>query len=141
MRIKVIHDKEANWLKIPVTLKTPHKIISTFIVFDTGSHNTLLNYLDSRRLNIPFIELSSPAKIGGNKYQSYSYNNVEFSFKTIQGSVIKEEMPVKILRPSLNSRELKELDDLPNILGLEFLKLGYKFYCDLKNNEIYFEKE
>ena len=72
MKIKVVYDKELNWLKIPVTLKTPHKRISVFIVFDTGSSNTLLNYLDSRRLNIPFIETSGNVSIGGNKYQSYS---------------------------------------------------------------------
>jgi len=140
MRINIIYDEEVNWLKIPVTLQTPHKRISTFIVSDTGSPNSLLNYTDSRRLDIPFIERAGTASIGGNKYNSYSYNKLTILFKSNENEVIIQEINAKILRPSLNSKELQELDDLPNILGLEFLKKGWKFHCDLKNNEIYFEK-
>ena len=39
----------------------------------------------------------------------------------------------------INSEEL-QLEIFPNILGLDFLKLGYKFVCDLINREIYLEK-
>ncbi len=141
MRIKVTYDKELNWLKIPVTLKTPHKRISVFIIFDTGSPNTLLNYIDSRRLNIPFTESFGNANIGGNKYKSYSCNKIEVLFKTTEDQVIIEEIPIKILRPSFKSTELEELDDLPNILGLDFLKKGWRFFCDINHEEIYFEKE
>ena len=141
MKINVFYDKELNWLKIPVTLKTAHKRISAFIVFDTGSPNTLLNYLDSRRLNIPFIEPSEFIRIGGNKYHSYSYNKIDFLFKTQEGELYSETIPVKILRPTLKSEELEELDNFPNLLGLNFLKEGWKFHCDIKNNEIYFEKD
>ena len=140
MKIKVIYDQELNWLKIPVTLKTSHKRISVFIVFDTGSSNTLLNYLDSRRLNLPFVELSEKVSIGGYKYNGYSYNKLEFLFKSEEGKIISQLMPIKILRPSLKMDELEELDDFPNLLGLNFLKEGWKFFCDLKTKEIYFEK-
>jgi len=109
--------------------------------FDTGSPNTLLNYIDSRRLNIPFTESFGNASIGGNKYKSYSYPKLEVLFKTTQNQVISEEISIKILRPSFKSTELEELDDLPNLLGLDFLKKGWRFFCDINNDEIYFEKE
>ncbi|MAG02953.1 hypothetical protein CMI42_06450 [Candidatus Pacearchaeota archaeon] len=142
MRIRVIYDKDLGLLKIPVTLKSSHKRISVLIVVDTGSPNTLLNYTDSRMLNIPFIEPSGIIKIGGDKYRSYSYNKIEIIFKSLGGDPIAEKIPVKILRPS-SSRidDLEELDSFPNILGLDFLRLGYKFICDLQNNEIYLEKQ
>ncbi len=50
-------------------------------------------------------------------------------------------MQVQVLRPSMNMNEIEELDDFPNILGLDFLKQGWKFFCDIHNEEIYFEKE
>ena len=36
---------------------------------------------------------------------------------------------------------LEDLDSFPNILGMDFLRRGYIFYCNLKNGEIYFEKK
>jgi len=41
MRINVSYDSDFQWLKIPIIIKTPHKRIFSFIVFDTGSPNTL----------------------------------------------------------------------------------------------------
>jgi|TARA_B100001971_G_scaffold203688_1_gene218888 hypothetical protein len=140
MKIKVIYDSELHLLKIPVKIKSPHKSISVFLVLDTGSPNTLLNYTDSRTLNIPFINQSGIISIGGSKYQSYSYNRIEIYFKSTEGNSIIENIPVKVLRPT-SSRidDLDELDSFPNILGLDFLK-KYKLVCDIKNNEIYLER-
>lgn len=92
-------------------------------------------------MSVPFIERVGTASIGGNKYSSYSYNKISILFKSTQNELITQEIDVKILRPSLNSQELQELDNLPNILGLDFLKKDWRFHCDLKNNEVYFEKQ
>ena len=100
-----------------------------------------LNYFDSRLLNIPFVERAGSANIGGNKYTSYNYEKLEIIFETVDGHSIIEKFPVKILRPSSGKiAELEELEIFPNILGLDFLKLGYKFICDLINEEIYLEE-
>jgi hypothetical protein len=140
MKIRVIYDSKFEWLKIPLTLISPIKKVHSFIVVDTGSPNTLLNYFDSRKLNIPFINKSGIVSIGGNKYVSYSYENLGILFKSTEGKSIIEKIPVKILRPSSSQiAEIEDLDVFPNILGLDFLK-RYKLICDIKNNEIYLEK-
>ncbi|MAH06652.1 hypothetical protein CMI38_00195 [Candidatus Pacearchaeota archaeon] len=140
MKIKVIYDSKYEWLKIPSTFISPTQKVYSFIVVDTGSPNTLLNYFDSRKLNIPFINKSGIVSIGGNKYVSYSYENLKILFKSTEGKPIIEKIPVKILRPSSSKiAEIEDLDVFPNILGLDFLK-KYKFSCDLKNNEIFLEK-
>lgn len=142
MKIELSYDPELKLLKIPVTIKTPHKRISSTLIFDTGSPKTLLNYTESRRLEIPFNEEAGIIKIGGGKYKGYLSNNIGFLFKSIDNQPILETFSVKILRPSsMKSRELQETDNFPNILGLDFLELGYRFHCDLQNKDIYFEKD
>lgn len=141
MKIKVIYDSDLEVLKLPVTIKSPHKRLSAFIILDTGSPNTLLNYTDSRALNIPFIEQSGIISIGGAKYKGYYYNKIEFLFESTDGTTITENLPVKVLKPTSSKiSELEDLDRFPNILGLDFLKKGYKFVCDIINNEIYLER-
>jgi hypothetical protein len=142
MKIKLSYNEEIQALEVPVLIKTPHKRSKSTLIFDTGSSKTLLNYTESRRLEIPFIEESGIIKIGGSKYKGYVFNHIEFLFKSTENELISEKIPVKVLRPSsMMSDELQELDIFPNILGLDFLKLGYKFFCDLKTQDIYFEKE
>ncbi|MEK6859693.1 MAG: hypothetical protein AABX54_02655 [Nanoarchaeota archaeon] len=142
MKIELSYDPELKLLKVPVTIKTPHKRSFSTFIFDTGSPNTLLNYTVSRVLEIPFNEESGIIKIGGSKYKAYKFDNIEFVFKSIDNQGIIEKFPVKVLRPSsIKSNELSETDRFPNILGIDFLELGWKFFCDLKTKEIYFEKE
>lgn len=142
MKIRVEFNQKLQALEIPVIIKTPHKRNYTSLIFDTGSPKTLINYTESRRLEIPFNEESGIIKIGGCKYKSYLFNNIEFLFRSVDDQIVIEKLPVKILRPSsIQSTELQELDKFPNILGMDFLELGYKFFCDINNNNIYFEKD
>lgn len=142
MKIKLSYNEKIQALEIPVIIKTPHKRSQSTLIFDTGAPKTLLNYTESRRLEIPFNEESGIIKIGGSKYKGYIFNHIEFLFKSIENNIVSEKLPVKILRPSsIKSNELSELDKFPNILGIDFLELGYKFFCDLKTKDIYFEKE
>ena len=54
---------------------------------------------------------------------------------------VSEEIPVRILIPSsLKSKEIEELDNFPNLLGMDFFEKGYKFHCDINKEEIFFEK-
>tara|TARA_Y100000310_G_C20514150_1_gene730342 strand:+ start:345 stop:797 length:453 start_codon:yes stop_codon:yes gene_type:complete len=141
MKFNGSYDCDRDIIKFPVTLITPHKRIKTNIIIDTGSPHTLLNYGDSLVLGIPHTTKSELIKIGGRAYQSYIFNNFKISFKSEKEEVITEELPIRVMKPtSLKVNELEELDNFPNILGLDFLKLGYKFVCNLEDNEIYLEK-
>ena len=141
MKIKAFHDKNLDIIKIPCVLKTPHKRIVSDFIFDTGSANTILNFTDSLRLNIPRINKSELVRMGGRKYQSYEFNKLEIVFKSTENEAIIIKMPIKSLKPTTPKiGALEELDDFPNLLGLDFLKQGYKFFCDLDNEKIYFEK-
>jgi len=141
MKIRAFYDSNLNLIKIPCLLKTSHKRIKTILVFDTGSPKTLISYTDSLRLNIPRGEKAELIKMGGKTYQAYESNKVSFVFKNISGVPVDLSFPVKVLKPTSSKMEhLEELDSFPNILGIDFLKKGYAFHCDLNNNEIYFEK-
>ena len=92
-------------------------------------------------MNIPFSQQSGTANIGGNKYKTYSYNRIEIIFKSEDGKELIENIPVKVLKPTSSKiEELEEWDRFPNLLGLDFLKQGWKFFCDIHNDNIYFEK-
>ena len=142
MKIKVNYDSENKLLRIPVILKAPHKRLVSEVIFDTGSPYTFLNYSDSLRLCIPHDNKSKIIRIGGRTYQSYLYEKFEIMFKSENNQSIVEILPVRILKPnSLKMEELKKLDRFPNILGIDFLELGWKFFCDVNNDNIYFEKD
>jgi hypothetical protein len=141
MKVKVTYDSDFKCLKVPIILKAPRKRIISEAVFDTGSPYTLLNYSDSIRLGIPHNIKSEFVRIGGRSYQSYLYERFEITFKSEDGEIVTELLPIRVLRPtSIRSEELEKLDRFPNIFGLDFLGLGYKFFCDLKTGEVYFEK-
>lgn len=142
MKIKASYDSDFRYIKIPIILKAPRKRIISHVIFDTGSPHTLLNYSDSIRLCIPHNNKSELIRIGGRTYQSYLSYKFEVFLKSEDGDIIKEILPIRVLKPiSLKSEELEKLDRFPNILGLDFLELGYKFFCDLKTKNIYFEKD
>ncbi len=142
MKIKVFFDKNLNVLKVPSVLKIPHKRIVSNFIFDTGCPHTILNYTDSIRLGVPKIRKAELIRIGGRTYQSYVYNKIEILLKDTEGNLVTETLPVKILKPnSPRVKELEELDGFPNLLGMDFLKKGYKFFCDTIKDEVYFEKE
>lgn len=141
MKIKVTYDSDLKCLKVPIILKAPRKRIVSQVIFDTGSPYTLLNYSDSIRLGIPHNTKSEIVRIGGRTYQSYSYERFEIVLKSEDGKIITERLPIRILKPtSIRVEEIEKLDRFPNILGLDFLEIGYRFLCDLKEKNIYFEK-
>ncbi len=141
MIIKASYDKEEGLIRVPCIIKTPHKRINTDFIFDTGSSKTLLNFTDSIRLGIPRGPKSDIIRMGGKTYQGYDFSKLKIVFKTIDSKSVEFSFPIKTLKPtSPRMAELEELDHFPNILGLNFLEQGLKFFCDLKNNNIYFEK-
>ncbi len=141
MRIKIFFDQKSKVLRIPALFKIPHKRIKSDFVLDTGSPHTFLNYTDAIRLTVPHTLKDKQIRIGGRKYQSYLFSKFEFTFKTEDDELVTESIPIRVLKPhGLNIDEIEELDNFPNLLGLDFLEKGYKLYCDLKNKEIYLEK-
>ncbi|MBI2630447.1 hypothetical protein HYW76_05075 [Candidatus Pacearchaeota archaeon] len=142
IKLKLFYDKNLKQIKIPSVLKSSrNRIVSNFI-FDTGSPHTILNYSDSLRLGIPHVTKSEIIRMGGRVYQSYIFNNFEIIFKSPEKEIIKEILPVRVLKPnSLKMERIEEMDRFPNILGIDFLEKGYKFVCDIVNEEIYLEKE
>ena len=72
-------------------------------------------------------------------YQSYIFNKLGILFKSEKG-MVSETLPVRVLKPS-SEKDADNLDKFPNLLGMDFLERGYKFYCDLGKGEISFEKE
>ncbi len=141
MIIKASYDKEEGLIRIPCIVKAQHKRIQTDFVFDTGSSETLLNFTDSMRLMIPRGQKSETIRIGGKTYQGYDFNKSTIIFKTTDDNLVEFSFPIKTLKPlSSKIADFEELDSFPNILGLNFLEQGLKFVCDIKNNNIYFEK-
>jgi hypothetical protein len=142
MKIKVFYDKNLRLLKIPVVLKIPHGRIASDFVVDTGSPHTILNYTDSIRLSVPHNSKAELVRIGGRVYQSYLFNRFTIVLKSENNEAISEDMPIRILIPnSLQGKELEALDKFPNLLGMDFLERGYKFYCDISKEEINFQKD
>jgi hypothetical protein len=139
MKIKVFYDKNLRLLKIPAVLKIPHGRISSDFVIDTGSPHTILNYTDSIRLGVPHASKAELIRIGGKAYQSYIFNKFELVLKSENNEVLSQEMPIRILVPS-SEKGMENLDRFPNLLGMDFLEKGYKFYCDLGREDINFEK-
>lgn len=73
-------------------------------------------------------------------YQSYIFKRFELIFKSEDNKEVIENIPVRILTPfSSKIKEIENLDQLPNLLGLDFLELGYKLFCDLKKEITYLE--
>ena len=141
MKIKIIYNKYPKLLRIPAILQVPHKRIASDFVLDTGSPHTVLNYSNSIRLGIPHNTKSEIIRIGGEVYQSYLFNKFEIVFKSTDNEEIKEQIPIRVLKPnSAKMNELEKLDKFPNLLGIDFLERGYKLICDIQNNDIYLEK-
>jgi len=142
MKIKISYKKIPKLMRIPALLKVPHKRIISDFVIDTGSPYTILNYSDSIRLNIPHTTKGEIIRIGGRTYQSYIFNKFEIILKTMDDKEITEIIPIRVLKPtSLKIDELRILDNLPNILGLDFLEKGYKLVCNIPEYDIYLEKD
>lgn len=142
MKIKAVYEEGVGQIRIPCILKSPHKRIVSNFIFDTGSKQTILNYTDSLRLLIPHVNKSELIRMGGKVYQSYIYDKFEILFKGDNNEIIIEDIPIRFLKPcSQKVVDLEILDFLPNLLGLDFLEGSWKFFCDLKNRNIYFEKE
>lgn len=140
MKIKILFDEKSKVLRIPALLKIPHKRIKSDLVLDTGSPHTILNYTDSIRLGVPHTFKDKIVRMGGRIYQSYLFNKFEIVFKTDENELVTEVIPIMILKPhGLNIDELEELDEFPNLLGLDLLEKGYKLFCDLKNKETFLE--
>jgi len=141
MKIKLFYDKDSKQIRVPVIIKIPHKRIVSDFVIDTGSPHTILNYSNSVRLGVPHTEKSELVRLGGRAYQSYLFSKVEIMFKSDENKEIIEIIPVRILKPSpLRIEEMEQLDRCPNLMGIDFLEKGYKFFCDLAIGEAYFEK-
>ena len=141
MRVKVIFNKLSKDLRIPALLKMPHKRISSNFIIDTGSPHTILNYTDSIRLGIPHFKKAEIVRLGGKAYQSFIYEKLEIILKSINNEEIKENIPVRVLKPfSSKIDEIENLDRLPNLLGIDFLE-KFKFICNIPEKEIFLEKQ
>ncbi|MBM3234157.1 hypothetical protein FJZ19_03610 [Candidatus Pacearchaeota archaeon] len=141
MKIKVFYDKDSKQLRVPVIVKIPHKRISSDFVIDTGSPHTILNYSNSLRLGVPHTEKAELIRLGGRAYQSYLFNRTEIVFKSEDNKEINEIISARILKPSSpKAEEIEMLDRCPNLLGIDFLEKGWKFFCNLEKDEVYFEK-
>jgi len=142
IKINLFFDQNLKSIKLPAILKIPHKRISSDFVLDTGSPHTILNYSDSIRLGIPHTAKGEIIRIGGKIYQSYIFNKFEILLKATNNQIVTEIIPIRILKPhNLKINEIEELDNFPNLLGLDFLEKGYNLFCDINSNKIYFEKE
>jgi len=140
IKIPLFYNKEN--LRVPAVLKLPHKRIASDFVFDTGSPHTILNYTDSIRLGIPHTGKGELIRIGGRTYQSFIFNKLEIVFKSEDSKPISIILPIRVLKPnSPRVDELEKLDAFPNLLGLDFLEMNYRFFCDIQNNKILFEKD
>src|SRR3989344_6035533 len=131
MKIKLLtylEEKSNLYLNATALLKTPQKRTTTKFILDTGSPETIVNYTDALRLNVPFNTKGKIIRLGGRKFQGYEYNRLIFVFLTEDGNKVEENMKVTILRPTGFS-ELDEVDVFPTILGMNFLKeKGYKLF-------------
>jgi len=143
MKIKLLtylEEKENLYLNATALLKTPQKRTTTKFILDTGSPETIINYTDALRLNIPFITKGKIIKMGSRKFQGYEYGRLIFVFLTEDGNKVEENIKVIILRPTGLS-EIEEVDDIPTILGMNFLReREYKLFCDVSKEIAYLEK-
>ena len=144
MRIKLFTDmgeQKESYLNAPFLLKTAHNRTKTSFIFDTGSPTTIISYSDARLLQIPFNNTAEQIiRLGGRKYQSYTYNKLTMVFLSEDNKPIEETMPVTIIKPT-SIKDMEEVDSIPTILGMDFLKSkGYKLFCDLANQIAYLEK-
>ena len=99
-----------------------------------------MNYSEAEALGINFKNLKSEEKIGisGKSLQSYSCE-VKLNFKTEEGRLLEEEMEVRVFIPN-SKEELKEIIQIPTILGTDFLReKRYKLFCDLANEVAFLE--
>ncbi|MDO8509501.1 MAG: hypothetical protein Q7S27_07535 [Nanoarchaeota archaeon] len=145
MRIKLLtylEEKNNLYLNSSVLLKTPHKKVVTKFILDTGSPETIINYTDALRLNIPLNNLteSKIIRVGSRKYHGYFYDRLSMTFITTDKKQIEEKMRIIIVRPT-SFKDIEEIDMLPTLLGMNFLKeKGYKLFCDFSKDEAYLEK-
>ncbi len=143
MKIKLLtylEEKNNLYLNSTVLLKTPQKRTTTKFILDTGSPETIINYTDALRLNIPFNTKGKIIRLGSKKFQGYEYSRLIFVFLTEDGNKVEEDMKVTVLRPT-GFAEIDEVDAFPTILGMDFLKeRGYKLFCDVSKDIAYLEK-
>jgi hypothetical protein len=146
MRIPLLtslNQPELSYLNNVVILKTPHKIVSANFILDTGSPTTILSYIDAFRLQIPFNNLTKTriVKLGGRKYQGYSFDRLTFMFKSEDNKLIKEDFSVCVIKPT-SEKEEQELSNVPTIIGTDFLKeKRYILFCDMDKGIAYLEKK
>jgi len=132
-----------DYLNSVVVLKTPRKILRTTFILDTGSPTTILSYLDARRLQIPFNPgaKTNIIRLGGSKYQGYSFGKITFLFRSEDNKLIKEDFPVCVVRPT-SPKEIDELSSFPTIMGTDFLKIKkYTLFCDMDKGVAFLEKK
>lgn len=136
-------DDEGDYLNNAIVLRTPRNFLKTTFILDTGSPTTILSYLDARRLQIPFND-SAKTKIirmGGAKYQGYSFNKTIFIFRSEDNKIIREEFPVCVVKPT-SPKEQDDLSSFPTIIGMDFLKKKkYALFCDVDKGIAYLEKK
>ena len=138
-----LNQSEMNYLNNAVLLKNPRQMLNTTFILDTGSPTTILGYFDALRLQIPFKELplGRIVRIGGRKFQGYSYDRLTFVFKSEDNKLISEQFSVCVVKPTSN-KEAEDLYSLPTIIGTDFLKeKKYILFCDMSHDIAYIEKK
>ncbi len=141
--LSYLSDKKNTYLNGPVLLKTPRKRTRVNFILDTGSPETILSYRDALSLQMPFNSLSKGKIFGfaGRKFQGYVYNKLKMVFLSTENKVIEEKMKVSIIKPT-SFRNLEEVDNIPTIIGTDFLKnKKYILYSDISENNSYLKKK
>ena len=114
-------------------------------IFDTGSQPALvLSEREGQRLQIPFSSLERGDIIGlaTQKYETYRIRDATVVLYGGNDERIEVTIPVTIaLRCTKRSKDaLMESYQLPNLIGLDFLKVGcFTQHID-ENDELYLEK-
>ena len=143
MKIKLktyVKQRELSYLNGRMKLKLECEATESWFIVDTGSPRTIINYVEAEMLRVKFENLKSEEiiGIGGKNLQSYSCK-LKLNFETEEDKVVEEEMEVRLFIPK-TKEELKEVAQIPTIIGTDFLReKRFKLFCDLANEIAYLE--
>jgi len=147
MRIPLILSEEGI-LILSCTIHTPHKVGRINFIVDTGSPDTFVGGIDSRKLGLKVVYGDKPKTIywGQTAFRLGQIRQVELWMRKVEGGVEKPATFRFARFYATNDWVLSGRNpdryDSPNILGMSFvLEQGFRLVVDGKKKEAWLEKE
>lgn len=138
-----------NEVRVEVYFRCPRirtNIRPIIFVVDTGSTMSMLSYMDSFLLNMPFnfLAYKKNTDIANCNFDLYELHDARFGF-TDENNILFRTEPQRFLAAQVTKRTIEKKRDaaiIPSIIGMDFMeKNNFALYCNAAKKIAYFETE